>query len=58
VNRLHEAAKAVEDPKLRERLLSGGYEPKADPPAEFAKVLRADIRQYAEIVKAARIEPQ
>lgn len=48
----------MEDPKLRERLLSGGYEPKADPPAEFAKVLRADIRQYAEIVKAARIEPQ
>ena len=59
VNRLHaEAAKAVEEPKLRDLLVSGGYEPKADPPAGFAKVFRADIRKYAEIVKAARIEPQ
>ena len=59
VSRLHaEAAKAVEEPKLRELLLSGGYEHKADPPGEFGKVFKADIRKYAQIVKAARIEPQ
>jgi tripartite-type tricarboxylate transporter receptor subunit TctC len=53
-----EAAKAVQEPKLRELLVSGGYEPKADSPAEFAKVFRADIRKYRDIVKVARIEPQ
>jgi tripartite-type tricarboxylate transporter receptor subunit TctC len=59
VNRIYsEAAKAVQEPKLRELLVSGGYEPKADAPAEFAKVFRADIRKYGDIVKAARIEPQ
>jgi tripartite-type tricarboxylate transporter receptor subunit TctC len=53
-----EAAKAVQEPKLRDLLVAGGYEPKADPPAEFAKIFRADIEKYAQIVKAARIEPQ
>jgi tripartite-type tricarboxylate transporter receptor subunit TctC len=59
VNRIYtEASKAVQEPKLREFLIAGGYEPKADPPAEFAKLFKADIRKYGEIVKAARIEPQ
>ena len=34
----------------------GGFEPQADPPAEFAKIFRADIKRYAEIVKAAKID--
>jgi hypothetical protein len=38
--------------------VSGGYEPAADRPSEFAKIFRADIVKYAQIVKAARIEPQ
>ena len=59
VDRLYaEAAKAVQEPKLKELLLAGGYEPRADPPAQFAKVFKADIRKYGDIVKAARIEPQ
>jgi tripartite-type tricarboxylate transporter receptor subunit TctC len=59
VQRLYsDAAKAVQEPKLREILVAGGYEPKADPPEQFAKVFRADIRKYGDIVKAARIEPQ
>ncbi len=59
VSRIYtEVAKAVQEPRLRELLVSGGYEPKADPPAEFAKIFRADIRKYAAIVKTARIEPQ
>jgi tripartite-type tricarboxylate transporter receptor subunit TctC len=59
VNRLYtEAAKAVQEPRLRESLVAGGYEARADPPQEFAKIFKADIRKYRDIVKAARIEPQ
>ena len=59
VARIHsDTVKAVQEPKLRDFLASGGYEPKADPPAQFAKVFRADIRKYGDIVKSAGIEPQ
>jgi tripartite-type tricarboxylate transporter receptor subunit TctC len=59
VNKLYtEVAKAVQEPKFREFLIAGGYEPRADPPAEFAKLFKADIRKYRDIVKTARIEPQ
>lgn len=59
INRIYkEAVKAVQEPKLRDLLISGGYEPRADPPAEFAKIFKADITKYAQIVKSARIEPQ
>jgi tripartite-type tricarboxylate transporter receptor subunit TctC len=59
VNRLYsEVVKAVQEPKLRDFLIAGGYEPKADPPSDFAKLFKADIRKYGEIVKAAQIEPQ
>jgi tripartite-type tricarboxylate transporter receptor subunit TctC len=59
INRIYsEAVKAVQEPKLRDLLISGGYEPRADAPAEFAKIFKADIAKYAQIVKSARIEPQ
>jgi tripartite-type tricarboxylate transporter receptor subunit TctC len=59
VNRLYtEVAKAVQEPKLREFLIAGGYEPKADPPAEFTRLFKADIKKYGDIVKAAHIERQ
>jgi tripartite-type tricarboxylate transporter receptor subunit TctC len=59
VNRLYtEVAKAVHEPKLREFLVAGGYEPKADPPSEFTKLFKADIKKYGDIVKAAHIERQ
>jgi len=50
-----EVKKALDAPKLREAFIAGGYEPKGDTPQEFQKIFRADIRHYAEIVKAAKI---
>lgn len=59
VNRIHaEIAKALQEPKLREFFVSGGYEPAGNTPAEFQKILRADIKRYAEIVRAAKIQAQ
>jgi tripartite-type tricarboxylate transporter receptor subunit TctC len=59
VNKLYaEIKKAVQEPKLAAFFREGGFEPQADAPAEFAKIFRADIKRYAEIVKAAKIEPE
>jgi tripartite-type tricarboxylate transporter receptor subunit TctC len=59
VNRIYaEVKKALDAPKLREAFDTGGYEPKGDPPAEFQKTFRADIKRYAVLVKAAKIEAQ
>lgn len=59
VNRLHaEVARALETPRLREFFAAGGYDPKGDSPAEFRRIFLQDIEKYAQIVKAAKIEPQ
>lgn len=60
INRFHaEVRKAFDgNAQLRETFTSTGYEPAAAPPAEFQKLFRADLKKYAEIVRAAKIEPQ
>ncbi len=59
VNRLYAAIlEALKEPKLREYLIAGGYEPRGDVPEEFRKIFHSDIRLYAEIVRAAKIEMQ
>ena len=59
VDRLYtEIRKAIQEPKLVEFFRSGGFEPQGDSPAEFAKIFRADIKRYAEIVRAAKIAPE
>lgn len=56
--RLHlEVAKAVASPFGRERLTGLGVIPLANPPAEFRPYIAAQVKQVAEIVKAAGIEP-
>jgi tripartite-type tricarboxylate transporter receptor subunit TctC len=59
LNRIHaEVVKALQVPAVREYYLRNGYEPLAQPPAEFRKVFLADIKRYGEIVRAAKIPPQ
>ena len=42
----------------RDSFLAAGSEPVSDSRADFAKILRDDIRRYAEIIRAAKIELQ
>lgn len=56
--RLHaEVRKAVESPFGRERLAGLGVIPVANPPVEFKPYIAAQVKQVADIVKAAGIEP-
>jgi tripartite-type tricarboxylate transporter receptor subunit TctC len=50
--------KSLEVPKVRDYLLSGGYEAVADPPAVFQKAVAQDIKRWGEIVKIAKITPE
>jgi tripartite-type tricarboxylate transporter receptor subunit TctC len=59
VNRLHaEVRKAFESGPLREAFSSTGYEPAAAAPADFTKLFKADLKRFAAIMKAAKIEAQ
>jgi tripartite-type tricarboxylate transporter receptor subunit TctC len=59
INRLHaEVRRALEVTKLRDFLLAGGYEPKGEAPVEFQRIFEADIKRYAELARAAKIEPE
>ena len=49
--------RSLQVPALRQFLLAGGYEPTADPPAEFQKNFQNDLKRWGELVRAARIEP-
>jgi tripartite-type tricarboxylate transporter receptor subunit TctC len=53
-----EVKKALQVPKVREYVLAGGYEPEGSSPAEFRKFVRAEWERYAEMVRAAKIQPQ
>ena len=50
--------KSLQSPKLRDYLLTGGYQPTADPPAQFQKDVQADIKRWGEIVRIAKITPE
>jgi tripartite-type tricarboxylate transporter receptor subunit TctC len=59
VNRVHAAIqKALRVPEVRDHFVSNGYEPQANPPAEWAKMYRSDIKRFADIARIAKIEPQ
>jgi tripartite-type tricarboxylate transporter receptor subunit TctC len=50
--------KALELPRLREFYLTAGYEPTADPPAQFQHSFQADIKRWGELVRLAKIVPE
>jgi len=50
--------KALQDPKVHAHFVDNGYEPNGDPPEVWAKQFRADVKRFADIAKAAGIEPQ
>ncbi len=50
--------KSLQLPKVREYLMSGGYQPVADPPAVFQKNFQADLRRWGELVQLAKIAPE
>lgn len=59
VNKLYAAIReALKEPKLRDYFIAGGYEPRGDAPEEFKKQFASDMKVYAEIVRAAKIELQ
>jgi tripartite-type tricarboxylate transporter receptor subunit TctC len=54
VNRLQqETAKALNVPAIKERLLAQGAIPSGNSPAEFAKLIDAEIRKWGSVVKTA-----
>jgi len=50
-----ELARALHAPKVRELIISGGYEPDGRSPAEFRKFLRIEYERYAEMVRVANV---
>ena len=59
ITRLHaETAKAVRSAEMKERLAADGADPVANTPAEFAAHIKEEMRKWAEVARAAKIEPQ
>ena len=50
--------RAVRLPRLREVMLAAGCEPDGSATAVFAAYLRAEAQRYAQVVRAAKIEPE
>jgi tripartite-type tricarboxylate transporter receptor subunit TctC len=59
IDKLHEAlARALEDKTMQERLLQAGIEPESSTPEGLGTFVQSEIKKWAEIVRAAGIEPE
>ena len=59
VSRLHtEIANAVQAPKVRDFFRSAGYEPDGRGPGEFRKMIEADLKRYADVIRTAGIKAE
>ena len=50
-----EVAKALRVPRVRDAIISGGYEPDGRSPAEFRNFLRVEYERYAEMLRVAHV---
>jgi tripartite-type tricarboxylate transporter receptor subunit TctC len=53
-----EVRKALQDPQLRERIVSLGLEPIGSSPEAFGKLVVSNVRRFGELVKLVGIEPE
>ena len=54
VSRLQqESAKAMNNPAVKEKLLAQGAVPGGNTPAEFSKMIAAEIKKWAQVVKVS-----
>ena len=59
MSRLHaEISKALKVPAVHDFILAGGYEPDGSGPEQFRRVIQADLKKYAEIVRIAGIKAE
>ena len=49
---------ALKVPEVNRHFISNGYEPQGEAPDVWAKKYRAEVARFAEIARAAKIEPQ
>jgi tripartite-type tricarboxylate transporter receptor subunit TctC len=53
-----EVRKALQDPQVRERIVTLGLEPVGGTPEAFGKLVVSNIKQFGELVKLAGVEPE
>lgn len=59
INRLHaEIIKAVRAPEVTDQFARQGAEVSTSSPAEFSRIIKAEVSKWAKVVKAAGIKPQ
>jgi tripartite-type tricarboxylate transporter receptor subunit TctC len=51
-------ARAARSPDTKQRLVEQGADPVGNTPDEFAKLLRAEVTKYAEIVRISGAKPE
>jgi tripartite-type tricarboxylate transporter receptor subunit TctC len=50
--------KALQDPDLKEKILSQGNEVGGGTPEQFAALIKAEAPRWAKVVRDAKIEPE
>ena len=60
VNQLHTAVvQVLNDPEIRQRFQGGGADPSpSESPAAYAKLIRSELKKWADVAKAAGIKPE
>jgi tripartite-type tricarboxylate transporter receptor subunit TctC len=48
----------LQEPRVRDVLVSGGYDPVGSTPEEFRNFFHAEMKRYADIVRDAKIQPE